>query len=72
MNIRLRVAKQSASGTTSWDSRDCRLGFEGEFEEVVEMSSHDSEPLLERWWPLLVITFGLIFLSILVGFKPSW
>ncbi len=36
------------------------------------MSSHDSEPLLERWWPLLVITFGLIFLSILVGFKPSW
>jgi hypothetical protein len=31
-----------------------------------------SEPgfWLDRWWPLMVILFGLIFVSILVSFKP--
>jgi hypothetical protein len=31
-----------------------------------------SEPgwWLDRWWPLFVILFGVIFVSILVSFKP--
>ncbi len=33
-------------------------------------SSHESEPWLDTWWPFLVILFGLIFVSILVSFKP--
>jgi hypothetical protein len=28
------------------------------------------ESVLDRWWPLLVILFGLIFVSVLVSFKP--
>ena len=32
--------------------------------------SHESESLLETYWPVLVITFGLIFVSCLVFFKP--
>ena len=28
------------------------------------------EPWIDRWWPVLVILFGLIFLSVLVSFKP--
>lgn len=31
----------------------------------------EREPFLDRWWPLLVILFGLIFVSILVSFKPT-
>jgi hypothetical protein len=30
----------------------------------------ERESWLDRWWPLLVIGFGLIFVSILVTFKP--
>ena len=29
------------------------------------------EPWVDRWWPLLVIGFGLIFVSILVSFHPT-
>jgi hypothetical protein len=25
---------------------------------------------LDTWWPLLVILFGILFVSILVSFKP--
>ena len=31
---------------------------------------HSKEPWLETYWPVLVITFGLIFVSCLVFFKP--
>jgi hypothetical protein len=33
-------------------------------------SSRDS--VLDRWWPGLVILFGLIFVSVLVSFKPGY
>jgi len=33
-------------------------------------ASHEKEFWLDRWWPLFVILFGAIFVSILVGFKP--
>jgi steroid 5-alpha reductase family enzyme len=29
------------------------------------------ESWLDRWWPLLVILFGLIFVSFIVTFKPG-
>jgi hypothetical protein len=32
--------------------------------------SSSRESVLDRWWPLLVILFGLIFVSVLVSFKP--
>lgn len=31
----------------------------------------EREPWFDRWWPLLVILFGVIFVSILVSFKPT-
>jgi len=34
------------------------------------MSSKES--WLDRWFPLLVIAFGLVFLTLLVSFKPHW
>jgi hypothetical protein len=33
------------------------------------MSLH-KEAWLDRWWPVLVIAFGLIFVTVLVSFKP--
>jgi hypothetical protein len=33
-------------------------------------SSSETEVWLDRWWPLLVILFGIMFVSILVCFKP--
>lgn len=33
-------------------------------------SSSKSEPWFDRWFPLLVILFGLLFLAFLVTFKP--
>ncbi len=33
-------------------------------------SSSASESWLERWWPLLVILFGVIFVSVVVSFSP--
>jgi len=32
--------------------------------------SSSRESVLDRWWPLLVILFGLIFVGVLVSFKP--
>jgi len=34
-------------------------------------SSSESVSWLDRWWPLLVILFGLIFVTVLVTFKPT-
>jgi hypothetical protein len=33
-------------------------------------SSNNPGWWLDRWFPLLVILFGIIFVSILVSFKP--
>jgi len=33
-------------------------------------SSGSSESWVDRWFPLLVIVFGLLFLTLLVSFKP--
>jgi hypothetical protein len=35
------------------------------------MSSHHSEPWIDTWWPVLVIAFGIIFVTFLVSFKPT-
>jgi hypothetical protein len=34
-------------------------------------SSSKSESWLDRWFPLLVILFGLLFLAFLVTFSPK-
>jgi hypothetical protein len=34
-------------------------------------SSTEPGSWLDSWWPLLVILFGLIFVSILVTFAPK-
>jgi len=33
-------------------------------------SSSHAEPWVERWWPLLVIGFGLVFVTVLATFHP--
>jgi hypothetical protein len=33
--------------------------------------SHESEPWLDRWWPLLLILFGLLFVTVLTTFHPT-
>ena len=35
------------------------------------MSALHKEFWLDRWWPLLVILFGVLFVSILVSFHPT-
>jgi hypothetical protein len=34
-------------------------------------TSSKSGSWLENWWPLLVILYGVLFVSILVSFKPT-
>ncbi len=34
------------------------------------MSSSHESPWLDRWWPLLVILFGIIFVTFVTTFKP--
>jgi hypothetical protein len=34
-------------------------------------SSSKSEFWLDRWWPLLVILYGILFISTLVTFSPT-
>jgi hypothetical protein len=34
-------------------------------------SSSASASWLDRWWPLFVILFGVIFVSVLVTFSPT-
>lgn len=33
-------------------------------------SPHESGSLLDRYWPALVIFFGLLFVTLLVSFHP--
>jgi hypothetical protein len=33
--------------------------------------SASNEPVLDRWWPLLVILFGILFVTVLVSFHPT-
>jgi hypothetical protein len=39
--------------------------------ENVEMSSSSASHWLDRWWPLLVIFFGVLFVSVIVSFHPT-
>lgn len=34
-------------------------------------SSIESTSWVDRWWPLLVILFGVIFVAVLVSFHPT-
>ncbi len=36
------------------------------------MSAHESKPWIDTWWPLLVILFGVLFISTLVFFHPHF
>jgi hypothetical protein len=38
--------------------------------ELLMSASHGSESWLDRWFPLLVIIFGVLFVTLLVSFKP--
>jgi hypothetical protein len=33
--------------------------------------SSSSEPWLDRWWPLFVILYGVLFVTVLVSFSPT-
>lgn len=33
-------------------------------------SSHEKESWFDRWWILLVILFGVLFVTLLVSFHP--
>jgi len=35
-----------------------------------EQHHHHEEFWLDTWWPLLVILFGITFVTILISFKP--
>ena len=40
-------------------------------EEIRVMSSSEKrENWLDQWWPLFVIVFGILFVSVLVSWKP--
>jgi hypothetical protein len=34
-------------------------------------SSSVTESWLDRWWPLLLISFGLLFVTLLTTFSPT-
>jgi hypothetical protein len=36
------------------------------------MSSPAKQSWLDTWWQLLLISFGVIFVTILVSFNPTW
>jgi hypothetical protein len=38
--------------------------------EIAMSTATEKEFWLDRWFPLLVILFGIIFITILVSFKP--
>jgi hypothetical protein len=42
-----------------------------EKEDVEMSSSSESASWLDRWWPLLIIIFGVIFVSVIVSFSPT-
>ena len=39
--------------------------------ENFDMSSSSIESWLDRWWPLLVILYGVLFVTILDNFSPT-
>ena len=39
--------------------------------EDVEMSASNEDSWLDRWWPLLVILYGVLFVTVLVSFSPT-
>ena len=36
------------------------------------MSLSSESVWLDRWWPLLVILFGILFVALLVTFNPTY
>ena len=67
-----RLPRDSKSEEPIEHGLGSRLGFGGEKKENVEMSSStESESWLDRWWPLLLISFGLLFVLVLVTFSPN-
>ena len=32
--------------------------------------SHSNEPWIDTWWPLFLIIFGVLFVTLLVSFHP--
>lgn len=34
-------------------------------------TAHETQGWLDRWWPLLVILFGVIFVATLIFWHPS-
>jgi hypothetical protein len=42
-----------------------------EQEDVPMNLASEREVWVERWWPLLVILFGVLFVTCLVSFKPT-
>ncbi len=34
-------------------------------------ASHETLSWFERWWPLAVILYGLLFITMLVTFSPT-
>jgi hypothetical protein len=56
----LRVQGQSYNKT-------CRnANLKGE----VAMSASSEEKWIDRWWPLFLILFGVLFVTVLVSFAP--
>ena len=53
--------------TTTNDLFSVRVGME----DIEMSSSSESQSFLERWWPLWVIIFGLIFVTCIVTFSPT-
>ena len=45
------------------------VGFKRRRFEMSEM--HETSSWIDRWFPLLLIVFGLIFTTVLVSFKPT-
>ena len=37
----------------------------------IAMSASSEEKWIDRWWPLLLILFGVLFVTVLVSFAPT-
>jgi hypothetical protein len=33
--------------------------------------SHNNEPWIDTWWPLFLVLFGLLFVTLLTTFRPA-
>jgi len=40
-------------------------------EESAMSLATERESWVDRWWPLLLILFGVVFVSVLVSFHPA-